>query len=63
MAKTSREIIYDIRKAAEKTDTIGKDSREKNALREKKIFSQKNILKKLFRKEFENIENFAAGGP
>lgn len=63
MAKTSREIIYDISKAAEKTDTIGKDSREKNALREKKIFTQKKILKKLFRKEFENIENFAVGGP
>lgn len=63
MTKTSKESIYGIRRDAEETDTIGKNSRGKSIPRKKQVFSQRKKWKELFRKEFENIENFASDGP
>lgn len=51
------------RNTAEKTAAIGENSREKSVLGKKQIFSQRKKLKKLFRKEFENIGKFAASDP
>lgn len=44
-------------------ENIGKNSRGKSVLGKKQIFSQRRKLKKLFRKEFENIGKFAASDP